>query len=150
MRALWIAAALLPAMAGLLGACGSLYARPDVALTLPQKAPERRARETRRFDTTDEVKLLRTSLVLLQDSGYQLAEMDGDLGFFAGFKPGWDHMSVSTQPVASPRQGVDVRVTFQTLTWTLGRLREPVKDPALYQAFFDRLSKAVFLEAHAP
>jgi len=44
-----------------------------------------------------------------------------------------------------------VRVTFQRIVWDeQGRVSrsESLEDPELYQEFFFKLSKAVFLEAH--
>ncbi len=44
-----------------------------------------------------------------------------------------------------------VRVTFQRLVWNKNKQiskRETLNDAKLYQGFYDRLSKAVFLEGH--
>jgi len=65
----------------------------------------------------------------------------------------WDerqHMRIClvTRPVGSH---VTVRVTFQRMVWNNeGRLskREPLQVPKHYEQFFERLSEAVFLEAH--
>ena len=44
-----------------------------------------------------------------------------------------------------------VRVTFQRIVWNrrgdISKM-ETLKDPGLYEGFFERLSKAIFLEAH--
>ena len=46
---------------------------------------------------------------------------------------------------------ISVRVTFQRIVWNnygeVSRL-ERLNDPEIYQGFFDKLSKAIFLEAH--
>lgn len=44
-----------------------------------------------------------------------------------------------------------VRATFQRVVWNkLGQINnvENISDPAIYQSFFENLSKAIFLEAH--
>lgn len=69
--------------------------------------------------------------------------------------PVWDHIqkirvSIITKPAAN-RAGVVVKVNFQRVVWnTMNRISqaESLDDPVIHQQFFDRLSKAVFLEAH--
>jgi len=59
--------------------------------------------------------------------------------------------AVVTSPSGEGGSRTSVRVTFQRLIWdTYGQVskREKLNDPAMYQEFFDKLSKAVFLEAH--
>lgn len=56
---------------------------------------------------------------------------------------------LTTRPVSGATGSCDVRVTFhrflrQPLVWQADSLR----DPKLYEGFFELLSKAVFLEAH--
>ncbi len=60
--------------------------------------------------------------------------------------------SVVTRPIGDEGEQTAVRVTFQRVVWnTEGRVTqsESMTDPAFYQAFFSRLSKAIFLQAHA-
>ncbi|MFQ5415131.1 MAG: hypothetical protein ACE5E6_11805, partial [Phycisphaerae bacterium] len=57
-------------------------------------------------------------------------------------------VSVVTRDVGDD---IVLRVTFQRIVWDdKGRVSrlELLGDPKLYQEFFDKLSKAVFLEAH--
>ena len=57
---------------------------------------------------------------------------------------------VVTRPVGENGEYVAVRVTFQRVVWdTKGQVTrsESLTDPKIYQEFFDKLSKAIFLEA---
>ncbi|MBU2541133.1 MAG: hypothetical protein KJ593_04455 [Candidatus Omnitrophica bacterium] len=58
--------------------------------------------------------------------------------------------SVVTKPALNGNK-ILVRVTFQRVIWNkrgdISRM-ETLNDPKLYQGFFERLSKSVFLEAH--
>ena len=60
--------------------------------------------------------------------------------------------SLVSKPVRNVGDSFQVRVTFQRIVWTteneISKLEE-LKEPELYQQFFDRLSKSVFLEAHS-
>lgn len=60
--------------------------------------------------------------------------------------------SLVTRPVSGQTDAFIVRVTFQRVVRNshneISR-RESLDDPAMYQRFFDRLSKSLFLEAHA-
>jgi hypothetical protein len=60
-------------------------------------------------------------------------------------------VSLITSPVGKNGDRTTVRVTFQRIIWNnYGQVsgREKLNDPKMYQEFFDKLSKAVFLEAH--
>lgn len=69
--------------------------------------------------------------------------------------PAWDsiqkiRIAIVTKPSADGG-AVVVRVTFQRIVWN-SRAQvskaESIDDPGIYQQFFDKLSQAVFLEAH--
>jgi hypothetical protein len=57
--------------------------------------------------------------------------------------------SVITKPSLDGKKTV-VRVTFQRIVWNMANQInrvESIKDPIMYQKFYEALSKAIFLEA---
>jgi hypothetical protein len=59
--------------------------------------------------------------------------------------------SIVTSPVGENGKRTSVRVTFQRIVWdSYGQVskREKLDESEMYQEFFEKLSKAVFLEAH--
>lgn len=58
---------------------------------------------------------------------------------------------VVTKPIGDEKKSIAVRVTFQRIVWdTQGKItkREGLTDPKIYQEFFEKLSKSMFLEAN--
>ena len=58
--------------------------------------------------------------------------------------------SVVTRPVGEKGEYIAVRVTFQRIVWNTQHqvtASESLTDPKIYQEFFDKLSKSIFLEA---
>lgn len=78
------------------------------------------------------------------------------LGLLTGTPVAWDEKQKITlclvirQSLDDPKASV-ARITMQRIIWnsqgTIARV-ESIKAPELYQAFFDKLSKATFLEAN--
>ena len=160
----------------LLSACATQI--PKEALRLAPESLPLRQLQTRRFDTGDEKVLLAAGAAILQDLGFTLDASETRLGVlvaskdrsaveagqvifsllaaFAGAAVPWDQKqkiraSLVTRPTGTERPSVLVRVTFQRIVWnTQNQISkmEPLDEPRFYQEFFEKLSKAVFLEAH--
>ena len=175
MRRLYLCFFLLMPFVLIFQGCGGI---PKDALSMNKATLEDRQLQTRLFDTSDEEKILSASASLLQDLGFNLDESETDLGLLVSSKerdatdagqvalallvalggssmPIDSHQkiraSVVTSPIGENGNRTTVRVTFHRIVWdTYGQAskREKLNDPKMYQEFFDKLSKAVFLEAH--
>ncbi len=149
---------------------------PKSALAMSPQALEVRQMQTRRYATMDEAKLLSASAGLLQDLGFSIDKSETKVGLISGSKdrdakdagqvvgavlvaalfgvstPIDDHQKIRASVVTHPSMGAtNVRVTFQRVVWnTDGRISrlEQLDDPEMYQEFFSKLSKSVFLEGH--
>lgn len=161
---------------GLLVACQPGI--PPEALALSPQNLAQRQLETRRFDTIDEASLLSASAGVLQDLGFTIEESETPLGLILATKdrdateagqivaavllavltgavvPTDKTQKIRASLVTAPYEdgtSTRVRVTFQRLVWNtqnqLTRI-EGLRDPLLYQEFFNMLSESVFLEAH--
>jgi len=149
---------------------------PKDALVLKQESLQLRQLQTRSFDTTDEKKLLQAGAGVLQDLGFTLEESEVNLGVLVASKDRdateagqvagsvamailfGVHTSVDknqkiraalvTSPASDTR--TKLRVTFQRVVWnTEGQVSktESLDAPPMYEEFFEKLSKSVFLEA---
>jgi hypothetical protein len=156
------------------GGCASKI--PKNALAMRPQSLEWRQRSTRRFSTTDEKQILSASAGLLQDMGFIIENSESDLGLIVASMdrtaieggqvtgkvfvflllrvdmPIDRNQKIRASIVTHPSGNeIAVRVTFQRIVWNdrnqICKL-EPLDDPKLYQEFFDKLSHAVFLEAH--
>lgn len=149
---------------------------PKEALALRPDSLALKQLQSRKFETQDEKKLLLGAASLLQDLGYQIDESEVPLGViiaskqadardtgqivgavligvFLGSRMPIDtqqkvRVSIVTRPVNSSE--LALRITFQRIVWDeRGQVSrsESLEDPELYREFFEKLSKAVFLEA---
>ncbi len=152
---------------------------PPDALILRPESLEQRQVQTRRFDTNDEAKVLSACAGLLQDTGFNLDKSETKLGlivaskersatsagqivtsvllaFFGVYMPRDRNQkmraSIVTYPAGESGKQIGVRVTFQRIVWDdrgIITKREGLTDPKIYQEFFDKLSKSLFLEANS-
>lgn len=150
---------------------------PREALALSEQSMEWRMMQSRKFVTSDEEMILNASAGLLQDLGFTIDDTEGELGLLVGSKDrsavsaaqvtgaivaaifggyvATDRnqkfkASVVTRPYGETNGSVIVRVTFQRIVWnTQNQVTkiERINDPEMYLEFFDKLSKAIFLEA---
>ena len=153
--------------------CGGV---PREALSINEMTPEEKRLQTRYFDTADERKILSASRDVLQNLGFRFDESETDLGLIVGSKdpdatkaghvllaailaglsdiPASHSQKIRVSLVSSPAaenaERTSVRVTFQRIVWdNYGRVSklERLNVPKLYRGFFDKLSKALCLEA---
>ncbi len=151
---------------------------PKDALRLSPESLKNRQLQTRVFETNDEHKLLTAANALIQDLGYTMDEIEVPVGVIVASRErdvksgakvagsclvgllccGLD-LSVErnqkvlascvTRPLDDKR--IAVRVTFQHMIWnTENELvkNEQINDPEIYQEFFSKFSKSVFLTGH--
>lgn len=143
-----------------------------LSLSPEAKVLAQRQIQTRKYQTPDEAKILAACAGLLQDMGFNIDESETKLGLISSSKmrsanntgqiivailtglPAERRQQmracVVTRPVGENGEFVAVRVTFQRIVWDIEwnvTRSESLTDPKIYQEFFDKLSKAVFLEA---
>lgn len=150
---------------------------PREALMLSPESLQNRQLQTRVFETNDEMQLLTASAAVLQDLGFTIDESEVKCGVIVSSRdrdihdPGeialkaiaafftWTVLphdthqkvlaSLVTRPVDKKRTAV--RITFQHMVWQSDQRmvkNEQINDPEIYQEFFSKLSKSVFLTAH--
>ncbi len=141
----------------LLTGCQTAHA-PQSGFTSTVSMAQKRAMDSRMFETEDEATVLNAAVGLLQDLGYKLDETDLKTGVVSGSKGqdrnqwsyGYDiRVTVTTTPLKTG--GIRVRATFQEIQQSVtARFShgKPISDPAIYQNFFNKLSQSLFLEAH--
>lgn len=147
---------------------------PEVLQLQPESLSLRRL-QTRRFDTRDEREILLACSGVLQDLGFNLDESETRVGLIVGSKhrdatdtgqvigsvlmaallgaevPYDSEQKIRASIVTRPvDKQINVRITFQRLVWNNKRILwkvESLEDEKLYQEFFEKLSKSVFLQA---
>lgn len=173
----FLGAAMTLTVVAVVGGCTS-GGIPKDALVLKQESLALRQQQTRRFSTPDEKSLVVAAAGLLQDMGFSLDESEVALGVIVGSKTRsaedtgqiigslfaamlgaqvpYDQeqkirASLVTRPSDTNPGETLLRVTFQRIVWNnMGDVwkLETISDESVYAEFFDKLSKAVFLEAN--
>lgn len=155
---------------------GCVETIPKEALQLQPESMQLRQLQTRSFETQDEEKLLAASVGVLQDLGFSVDESETQLGVVVGSKdrdameagqvagaimvavlfgvnmPVDKNQKIRASLITRPTAGkTNLRVTLQRVVWnTQGQVSrsESIEDTQIYQEFFEKLSKSVFLEAN--
>jgi hypothetical protein len=135
------------------GCVASTPEQQAAALTLTSSDVDSRQIQARRFATQDEAGLMAAALGVLQDLGYTVNETSAGAGMINGSKDRQGtHIRVSVVVrQTTDRMGMIARVSFQTTDAPVfgARLQvQTINDAVIYQQFFERLSKSLFLEAH--
>jgi len=149
---------------------------PKSALAMNPQTVADRQLQTRRFDTKNEADILSACASLLQDLGFVIGKSETKAGLITASKerdatdagqiagaivmaalfgvatPVDDYQTIRASVVTRPvGGGINVRVTFQRAVWNnygkISRL-ERLDEPEMYEGFFEKLSKSIFLEAH--
>lgn len=163
---------------GVLTLSGCQVKPPPGTFALSPTSLEDRQIQSRFFETKDEVALLSAGIGVLQDMGYTLDESEKSAGLLTASKtvdatdagqiavailvafigvqaPIDSKQNIKVSFVTYPskiKKGFIARATFQRVVLDLqGNVSrvETMKNPELYQDFYVKLSKSVFLEAYS-
>lgn len=150
---------------------------PKEALQLHKESIELRQLQTRSFSTKKEKDLLIAGAGVLQDLGFNIDESETALGVVVGSKdrdakeagqiagaiamavlfgvntPVDNNQKIRASLITAPagKNKTNLRITMQRVVWnTQGQISktQSIIEPEIYQEFFSKLSKAVFLEAN--
>jgi hypothetical protein len=147
-------------------------------LKLEAESMAQRQLQTRKYNTTAEDKIINTCVNVLQDSGFTIENTELKLGTILASKEREAvesgqvagaiviavifgipidknqkmFASIVVSPAASEKNASLVRITFSRLVWNSHNAvskAERLEDPEVYQTFFTKLSKGLFLEAQS-
>lgn len=113
----------------------------DQVLASDESQVKLRSIQSRAYDTTDKIKTLRAVISTLQDLGFVIDKADDELGTVSATKARRYIMRVTVTVKPRGKTQMVVRANAQYDI-------QPIENPRHYQAFFEALSKAMFLQAH--
>jgi long-subunit fatty acid transport protein len=132
--------------------CAPTAEQQAAAFTSTSATTAARARQSRRFDTTDMAMMLQAAIGAMQDIGFVIDESDAPQGVLVGTK--LSGALLRGQVILRPGgdgKTIIVRATFQRILPRPGAMLavgEELDDPKLYQGFFEKLSQSAFLTAN--
>lgn len=139
-RPIFIAIVALVALAA--GGCQTT--QPKEVLLSTKSPVELRAMQSRAFDTTDRIKMLRTVIATLQDLGYTIEKAEAEAGTITANKLGYLALTATVYPRGEKQLIVRANAVLSGYV----QQRTQVDAPEFYQKlFFEPLSKAIFLNA---
>ncbi|MCK4988061.1 MAG: hypothetical protein KAS40_21150 [Desulfobacterales bacterium] len=149
---------------------------PKEALMLSPESLKDRQLQTRIFETDNEESLLTAAAAVLQDTGFTIEDSETECGLIVFSRDrdvtdyrevmqsialmfvGINHPHAKTQKVLASlvtkpldNKRIAVRITFLHIVWNKDNVvmkKERLNDFEIYQEFFSKLSKSVFLVAH--
>lgn len=130
---------LLIVLAAMLAGCQT--AQKNILDSDGESQVKMRAMQTRYFETDDKKETLQSIIATLQDLGFVIDKASFDLGSVSATKLDGYRVRMTVTAMLRGENKMVVRANAQYNI-------EPIKDPVLYQQFFDALSKAMFLTAH--
>lgn len=105
-----------------------------------QSQLQKRSYQARKFDISDQKRVLRATISTLQDLGFVIDKADLILGIVSATKLEDYQLTITVSVRQTGKKETIVRASAQF------NLR-PVEDPKAYQDFFSSLEKSLFLQA---
>ena len=130
--------ALLAILPLLLLACSN---QPNEEIMQGASPVQLRSYQTRVFDSSEKLPMLRSVIATLQDLGFIIDEANADLGTVTGTRASGSRIRITV--AVRPRGDSQLSVRASAYIDL-----NPIEGPEPYQDFFNALEKAVFLTAH--
>lgn len=143
---------LISVLGALAAGCAPTAEQQAAALAPASSAVATRARQSRRFDTADQMLMMQSAIGALQDLGYTIEESNAGTGVIVASRVSGGRIRAQVYVRALPNgAGTAMRATFQRILYRPGAMLavgETLDEPLLYQGFFERVAQSAFLTAH--